>query len=103
MLQLHPLGEPLSKGVGLFDLLSSSSRLTLCHLCSSRPAQGRIYSKHLALTTKTAVSSVGARATLPRCAPERDNPRGRVSAEMIRTRARNKLCRSGKAESFSPA
>jgi len=59
-------------------------------------------SKQLALTTTTDVSSVGARVTLLRCALKRDNPRGRLSAGMIKTRARSRLSKSGKADLTSP-
>ena len=105
----HPLRRPLSQGVGLFVLLTSSSRLDSgylskldLHLRSSRPALGRILSKPLALTTITAVSNAGVRITLPRCAPRRDNLRGRLLAEMIRIRARSKPFKSGRADITSP-
>ena len=105
----HPLRKPLSQGVGLFVLLNSSSRLDSgclskldLHLSSSRPALGRVLSKPLALTTITAVSNAGVRITLPRCAPRRDNLKGRLLTEMIRTRARNKSFKSGRADLTSP-
>jgi len=93
MLQLHPLREPLSQGIGLFGLLRSSS---------SRPAPGRMLSRQLVLTTIIVVSSVGVRVTLLKCAPKRDNLRGRLSAEMIKTKARSRLSKSGRATSTSP-
>src|SRR6185436_18128608 len=106
----HPLRRPLSQGVGLFVLLSRSSRLDSgylskldLHLSNSRPDLGRILSQPLALTTITAVSDAGVRITLPRCAPRRDNLKGRLLAEMIRTRARGKLFKSGRADLISPA
>jgi len=101
MLQVDPLREPLSKGVGSFDLLSSSSsRITLFHLSSSRPAQGLIYSMHLALTTATDVSNVEAQNTLPRCAPKQDNPRGRVSAEISKQGQEIKCASQARANLF---
>jgi hypothetical protein len=106
MPQLHFLRRPLSKGIGLFDLLSSSnnnsSSLGLYHHSSSIPAQGRKLSKQLILTTTTTVSSVGARVTLLRCAPKRDNPRGRLSTEKIKTKPRSRLSKLGRADSTSP-
>lgn len=105
----HPLRRPLSQGVGLFVLLNSSSRLDSgflskldLHLSSSRLALGRILSKPLALTTITVVSNAGVRIILPRCAPRRDNLKVRLLAEMIRTRARDKPFRSGRADLISP-
>ena len=110
----HPLRRPLSQGVGLLGLLSSSSssssRLVSCHLSklamlhhnSSRLALGRILSRPLALTTTTVVLNVGAQITLQKCALKRDKLRGRLLAEMIRTRARSKLFKSGKADLTSP-
>ena len=105
----HHHRRPLSQGVGLFVLLSRSSRLDSgylskldLHLSSSRPALGRILSNPLALTTITAVSDAGVRITLPRCAPRRDNLKGRLLAEMIRTRARGKPFKSGRADLTSP-
>src|SRR6185437_6928072 len=90
-------------------LLNSSSRLDSgflskldLHLSSSRPALGRILSNPLALTTITDVSDAGVQITLPRCAPRRDNLKGRLIAEMIRTRARNKPFKSGRADLISP-
>ena len=107
--QLHPLRRPLSQGIGLFVLLNSSSRLDSgylskldLHLSSSRPALGRVLSKPLALTTITTVSNAGVRITLPRCAPRWDNFKGRLLAEMIRTRARDKPFKSGRADLISP-
>ena len=105
MLQLHPLRRPLSQGDRLFDLLSSSSssKPAMLHPSrSSKPALGRIFSKPLAPTTTTVVSSVGARITLPKCARKWDKIRGRLLAEMIIIRARNKLFKSGKADLTSP-
>ena len=107
MLQLHPLRRPLSQGDRLFDLLSSSSSSSsklamLHHISCSRPALGQIFSKPLALTTTIVVSSVGARITLPKCARKRDKIRGRLLAEMIKTRARSKLFKSGRADLTSP-
>ena len=105
----HPLRRPLSQDVGLFDLLNSSSRLDSgflskldLHLGSSRTALGRILSQPLALIIITAVSDAGVRITLPRCAPRRDNLKGRLLAEMIRTRARGKPFKSGRADLTSP-
>src|SRR6185312_11081178 len=63
----HPLRRPLSQGVGLFVLLSSSrldsgflSKLDL-HLSSSRSALGRILSQPLAPIIITVVSDGGVR------------------------------------------
>src|SRR6185312_291709 len=106
----HPLKRPLSQGIGLFVLLNSSSRLDSgflskldLHLSSSRPALGRIISNPLALTTITDVSDAGVRITLPRCAPRWENLKGRLLAEMIRTKARAKPFKSGRANLTSPA
>ena len=105
----HSLRRPLSQGVGLFVLRSSSSsrldsgylsKLDL-HLSSSRPALGRVLSKPLAPTIITVVSNVGVRITLPRCAPRRAKLKGRLFAEMIRTRARGKPFKSGRADLIS--
>ena len=105
----HPLRRPLSQGIGLFGLLNSSSRLDSgflskldLHLSSSRTALGRILSQPLALIIITAVSDAGVQITLPRCAPRRDNLKGRLLAEMIRTRARGKPFKSGRADLTSP-
>ena len=101
MLQLHPLREPLSQGVGLFGLLSSS-RFGLYHLSSSRPAPSRILSGHLTLTTTIDVSSVGIRVTSLRCAPKQNNPRGKLSLESIKTEAKGTMSKSGRAGLTSP-
>ena len=103
ILQLHPLRRPLSQGDGLFDPLSSSSKLAMLHHCSnSQSALGRIFSNPLTPTTTTVASSVGAQITLPKCARKRDKIRGRLLAEMIRIRARSKLFKSGRADLTSP-
>src|SRR6185312_3951891 len=105
----HPLRRPLSQGVGLFGLLNSSSRLDSgflskldVHLSSSRTALGRILSQPLTLIIITAVSDAGVWITLPRCAPRRDKLKGRLLAEMIRTRARGKPFKSDRADLISP-
>ena len=105
---LHSLRRPLRQGFGLFDLLNSSrldsgflSKLDL-HLSSSRTALGQILSQPLALIIITAISDAGVRITLPRCAPRQDKLKGRLLAEMIRTRARGKPFKSGRADLTSP-
>src|SRR6185312_4935940 len=105
----HSLRRPLSQGVGLFDLPNSSSRLDSgflskldLHLRSSRTALGRIHSQPLALIIITAASDAGVLITLPRSAHRQDNLKGSLLAEMIRTRARGKPFKSGRADLTSP-
>ena len=99
----QPLRKPLSKGVGSLDHLNSSSSWIVLHpLRSSSLAQGWMCSKPLVPTTTTAISSVGVRIILPSNAPRWDNLKGKDSLGIIRTKARRRLCKSGKVELISP-
>ena len=76
MLQPYPLREPLSKGDGSFDHISSNNRIATLHLSISRPAQGRIYSKHLAQITIIVASNVAAQIHFAKMCPQTGQSQG---------------------------